>query len=318
MNRLVLVTAALGFTLILSMTAVPGAVVGQDTTAERSFDTEAPGPGENVTVTTTINLVESTEVNFVDAFDPAFASADLISITANDEEVPTLLADAVGDSVVLLTEAVGPGTLTVAYQVEVPPDATPGEEYTFDSAVELNGEMTPVAGDSTLTVGGADAASFAVSIDTSGSAVVGESLTAEYTVENTGAAEETQDIVFSADGSQVGTVSATLAEGETTTGTFEYTPSADGEIELAVASDDTTATSTLTVESSPDDGGDDGTGNGSNNGTDDNDDGDGDDANNGDGNSGDGSGPGFGLLGAVLSTVLLTGYGVSRRRTREA
>ncbi len=314
MNRLVLVTAALGFTFILSMTAVPGAVVGQDTTAERSFDTEAPGPGENVTVTTTITLAESTEVNFIDAFDPAFASADLISVTANDEEVPTLLADAVGDSVVLLTEAVGPGTLTVAYQVEVPPDATPGEEYTFDSAVELNGEMTPVAGDSTLTVGGAEAASFAVSLDAPGSAVAGESLTAEYTVENTGGAEETQDIVFSVDGSQVGTVSATLAEGETTTGTFEYTPSADGEIELAVASDDTTTTSTLTVESSPDDGGDDGTDNGSDNGTDENGDGETGD----DGNTGDGSGPGFGLLGAVLSTVLLTGYGVSRRRTQEA
>jgi hypothetical protein len=194
----------------------------------------------------------------------------------------------------------------VTYDVEIPAGAAAGEEFTFEAAVEIGGEVVSVSGPSTLTVGGAEAASFAVSLDTPDTAVVGESLTAEYTVENTGGAEETQDIVFSVDGSQVETVSTALAGGETTTGTFEYTPSVDSEIELAVASDDTTATSTLTVESTSDDGGDDGAGDG------------GDDGGGADSNNGDGSGPGFGLLGAVLGTVLLTGYGVSRRRAREA
>jgi len=302
MNRLVPVTAALTFALLLGLVAVPGAVLGQDTTAERSFDTEAPAPGENVTVTTTVDLDGSAEVNFAEEFDPAFASVNLVSITVDGEEAPILLEDTANDGVLLLTETIGPGTLTVTYDVGIPASAAAGEEYTFDAAVEIGGEVVPVGGSSTLTVGGVEAASFAVSLDTPDTAVAGESLTAEYTVENTGGAEETQDIVFSVDGSRVETVSATLAEGETTTGTFEYTPSADGEIELAVASDDTTATSTVTVESaSDDDGNSDGTSDGGD-----------------DGNNGDGSGPGFGLFGAVLGTVLLTVYGLSRHRTREA
>ena len=306
MNRLVPVTAVLTLALLLGLVAVPGAVLGQDTTAERSFDTETPTPGENVTVTTTIDLDGSAEVNFAEEFDPAFSSVDLVSVTIDGEEAPILLEDIADDGVLLLTETVGPGTLTVTYDVEIPAGAAAGEEFTFEAAVEIGGEVVSVSGPSTLTVGGAEAASFAVSLDTPDTAVVGESVTAEYTVENTGGAEETQDIVFSVDGSQVETVSTALAGGETTTGTFEYTPSADGEIELAVASDDTTATSTLTVESTSDDGGDDGAGDG------------GDDGDGADSNNGDGSGPGFGLLGAVLGTVVLTGYGVSRRRTREA
>lgn len=306
MNRLVPVTAVLTLALLLGLVAVPGAVLGQDTTAERSFDTETPTPGENVTVTTTIDLDGSAEVNFAEEFDPAFSSVDLVSVTIDGEEAPILLEDIADDGVLLLTETVGPGTLTVTYDVEIPAGAAAGEEFTFEAAVEIGGEVVSVSGPSTLTVGGAEAASFAVSLDTPDTAVVGESLTAEYTVENTGGAEETQDIVFSVDGSQVETVSTALAGGETTTGTFEYTPSVDSEIELAVASDDTTATSTLTVESTSDDGGDDGAGDG------------GDDGGGADSNNGDGSGPGFGLLGAVLGTVLLTGYGVSRRRAREA
>ncbi len=306
MNRLVPVTAVLTLALLLGLVAVPGAVLGQDTTAERSFDTETPTPGENVTVTTTVDLDGSAEVNFAEEFDPAFSSVDLVSVTTDGEEAPILLEDVADDGVLLLTETVGPGTLTVTYDVEIPAGAAAGEEFTFEAAVEIGGEVVSVSGPSTLTVGGAGAASFAVSLDTPDTAVVGESVTAEYTVENTGGAEETQDIVFSVDGSQVETVSTALAGGETTTGTFEYTPSADGEIELAVASDDTTATSTLTVESTSDDGGDDGAGDG------------GDDGDGADSNNGDGSGPGFGLLGAVLGTVLLTGYGVSRRRAREA
>ena len=306
MNRLVPVTAVLTLALLLGLVAIPGAVLGQDMTAERSFDTETPTPGENVTVTTTVDLDGSAEVNFAEEFDPAFSSVDLVSVTIDGEEAPILLEDIADDGVLLLTETVGPGTLTVTYDVEIPAGAAAGEEFTFEAAVEIGGEVVSVSGPSTLTVGGAGAASFAVSLDTPDTAVAGESVTAEYTVENTGGAEETQDIVFSVDGSQVETVSTALAGGETTTGTFEYTPSADGEIELAVASDDTTATSTLTVESTSDDGGDDGAGDG------------GDDGDGADSNNGDGSGPGFGLLGAVLGTVLLTGYGVSRHRTREA
>ena len=295
MIRSIAVAALLGLALLLGVVAVPGAVSGQDTTAERSFDTETPTPGENVTVTTTVALNESAEVNFAEEFDPAFASARLVSATIDGENASTVFDDAAGDGVLLLTETVGPGTLVVTYEVGVPADAAAGEEYSFDAGVEVDGEVVPVDGNSTLTVGGA--ASFAVSLDTPDSAVAGESLTAEYTVENTGTAEGTQEIVFSADGSRVETASVTLSAGGTATGTFEYTPSTDDGIELAVASDDETATATLAVERSSD-------------GSDDDDD-------VADGNSGDGSGPGFGLFGAVLGTVLLTGYGVSRRRTRE-
>lgn len=314
MRRLIPVAVLLSLALLLGLAVAPSSVAGQDATAERSFDTDSPTPGETVNVTTTIDITESAEVNFIDEFDPEFASAKLISVTANNEEVSTLVVDAAGGSVVVLTETVDPGTLAVTYEVEVPSDAAGDEQYAFEAAIEVDGERVPVSGDSVLTVGGA-AASFAVSLNAPESAVAGESLTAEYTVENTGVTEGTQDIVFSADEDQIEAASVTLAAGETTTGVFEYIPGADEgpEVELAIASDDETATSTLMLESSPDNGsadddgsgdGDDGVGNGD----------DGDDGSNG----GDGSGPGFGLLGAVLGTVLLTGYGIVWRRTQNS
>jgi hypothetical protein len=60
--------------------------MAQDTTAERSLDSEVPAPGENVTVTTTTDLDELAKLNFTNEFDSAFASAELIPVTVDGLE----------------------------------------------------------------------------------------------------------------------------------------------------------------------------------------------------------------------------------------
>ena len=85
MKRFVLVTPVEDCVLLLSFAVVLSSVMAQDTTAERSLDSEAPAPGEKVTVTTT-DLDELAKLNFTNEFDSAFASAELIPVTVDGLE----------------------------------------------------------------------------------------------------------------------------------------------------------------------------------------------------------------------------------------
>jgi len=76
----------------------------------------------------------------------------------------------------------------------------------------------------------------------------GDTVTVEYTIENTGAEEGTQDIVFSVDGVQEDSVEVTLEVDGTYDGEFEWEADDDGDIELEVASDDDSDSVTITVE----------------------------------------------------------------------
>ena len=297
---------ALGCAFVLGAVIVPGLAAGaQDTAAERSVDTSSPDPGETVLVTTTLTLDSETEVDFADRFDPGFASAELVSVELGGEEQSTVFESADGGGVVALVESAGPGDLTLSYELEIPQDAAVGEEYSFDGLINLGGEPVAVEGVSTLTVGQEETATFDVGLDPVDGVTAGAEITVEYTVENTGDVEGTQEIGFTVANSQVDSETVTLGAGERTTGTFSYVTAGEDspEIPVAVAGDNDTATVTVTVNQS-------GTGDGAGEDTDQSDDGTDTDNDTG---GGDGFGPGFGVVAAGLAAVFLTGYTLFRR-----
>jgi hypothetical protein len=313
MNRFGFSVVLLGCLVLAGMMG-PGyaQATAQDATVERTLGTTNAAPGETVTVTTTVTLDSESEVNFADEFAPEFASAELVSVTAGDTELSPLIESAQGDGLVVVLDAVGSGTLEITYEVTLPEDAQAGETYSFDGLVQIDGEEVPIEGDSELTVG-AGGAEFAVSIDSvDGPVTAGEAATVEYTVENAGDAEGTQDVAFQVDGSEERTETVTLASGGTESGAFSYeTGEADApEIEVTVMSDDDAATTVVTVSADDDSNtGDSNTG--------DSDTGDSDDSGPADGDNDDGTdglAPGFGGLIALLGAALLAGYSLHRIR----
>jgi len=78
---------------------------------------------------------------------------------------------------------------------------------------------------------------------------VGDNITVEFTVENIGGAEGTQDIVFSVNGDILATKgSVTLAPGQSYDGESIWETKAEGDYNLTVASEDDGETVTVTVE----------------------------------------------------------------------
>jgi VCBS repeat-containing protein len=309
MRTLIRMFVALGCVFVLGAVIVPGLAVGaQDTTAERSVDTSSPDPGETVLVTTTVTLDSEAEVDFADRFDPGFASAELVSVELAGEEQSTVFESTNGGGVVVLVESAGPGELVLSYELEIPQDAAIGEEYSFDGLINLDGEPVTVEGVSTLTVGQAGTSTFEVGLDPVDEVTAGSEITVEYTVENTGDVEGTQEIRFTVANSQVDSETVTLGAGERTTGTFSYvtTDEDSPEIPVAVTGDNDTATVTVTVNQANQSG----TGDDTDDDTDQSDDGTDTDKDTG---GGDGFGPGFGAVAAGLAAVFLTGYTLLRR-----
>ncbi|MFW5945966.1 MAG: CARDB domain-containing protein [Candidatus Natronoplasma sp.] len=76
----------------------------------------------------------------------------------------------------------------------------------------------------------------------------GDTVTVEFTVENTGEEEATQDIVFSIDGTEENTMEITLEGGESDSGEFEWEAGEPGDYDLTVESDDDSDSVTVTVE----------------------------------------------------------------------
>jgi len=76
----------------------------------------------------------------------------------------------------------------------------------------------------------------------------GDTVTVEFTVENTGELEGTQTIVFSVNGDEEDTMEMTIGAGESEDGEFTWEAEDEGDYELEVASDDTSDSVTVTVE----------------------------------------------------------------------
>jgi len=85
-------------------------------------------------------------------------------------------------------------------------------------------------------------------IDYDGEVDMGETVTVNYIVQNTGDVKETQDIVISIDGDEIDTYGIQLDADETLSEDFTWETDAAGDYELEVASEDTSDSVTITVE----------------------------------------------------------------------
>lgn len=318
MNRPLVLVAVLGCTVLFGLAFATGLAGAEEITGDRSFNTSTPASGETVEVTVTAELTEEDDIEFVEDFDPPVDSVWLESVTVDGEPASTLLEISEDDGLVIVLDTVPPGEVELVYHVHVPETAESGSTYEFDGAIGSDAEMFPVGGDTTLTVDGeTEPAFFDVSLTAAPpSAIAGEEIDVEYTVENTGDESGTQDIVFSVDGEQVDTEAIELDGGESFDGAFTYEIAEDSEpeLEVSVASDDTESSETITVDA--DDNGDDASvdDTGDDVGTDDTDDTGVDNGDDGDDGDDDGFGPGFGVLTAVLAVGLALALVAVRRR----
>jgi|GEM_PF-2812800 len=131
------------------------------------------------------------------------------------------------------------GSTTGTYTLTV---ALAGDETVSDTAtITVEPEPTPSP----------DPAAFDVEIDTPAEPVaVGTTVEIGAAVTNTGDQSSTQSIRLKVDGSTVDQTTVTLAGGERTSVPLTWTPGADdrGEVSVAVASDDDTAATSITVD----------------------------------------------------------------------
>jgi len=148
-----------------------------------------------------------------------------------------------------------PGTHTYYEGQEVTVEAIPEEGWFFD---EWTGDYESddavitfeIMEDMEITANFLDVepAFFEVEItDYDDEVEEGDTVTVEFTVENTGELEGTQDIVFSVDGDEEDSIEVTLDEGEDYDGEFEWEADDPGDYDLEVASDDTSDSVTVTV-----------------------------------------------------------------------
>lgn len=225
-------------------------------TAERTLNTTAAEPGETVRVTATVTRDSAGPVDYLDEFEPAFADdASLVSLTANGDPISESLLGAFNDTIIVSAGGVPTGTVTVTYDVTVPVSATSGEIFSFDGFAQTgdgNDDETSVGGDSTLVVGSATP-TFKLALSSVPSSVtVGEELTVEATVTNTGDGGGTQQIGFAVDGEKQENTAVTLDPGESKPVSFDYTTvEADTPaVDVAVSSANETVTETVTVSTS--------------------------------------------------------------------
>ena len=200
------------------------------------------------------------DVSVTGTNDPVVAGENL----SVDAEIQNLKPSGTTQTIELRYDDNGDGTAnTVADSVPVTLDPGKSQTVTLDWAT--------TGGDSTVdqvTVASADTSTtesvtvkkpptFEVTLDNVDSEVTaGEDITVDYTVENTGDVEGTQDIellVGSSGGAPEKTTQTTISGGQRTNGTFTYTTTEEeiGEVAVTVNTEDDSSEQTVTVNEPP-------------------------------------------------------------------
>lgn len=227
-------------------------------TADRTVTTDVVNPNDIIEIVVEIAIDGAGDrFSLTEEFTPEFADTDPVSIEYNGESVTdpvTFVGD--GDAVVVaLEEAFEAGdTITAIYEVKIPDDVDPGEEFAIDGEAGIDDQDdVQVTGDELLTVEETDEfGEFHVDVTDFDYVVTqGETLQVDVEVTNEGNATETQDLDMWFDGVAVDSVDITLDPGESAEHTLLYETSEDDvgtDIPVIVASDDDDETLTVTVE----------------------------------------------------------------------
>ncbi|MBS3782096.1 MAG: VCBS repeat-containing protein [Candidatus Thermoplasmatota archaeon] len=192
--------------------------------------------------------------------------------TAGDYDVTATYEGVTSESTIVTVELLEEYELTINIDgegsVDVNPDqdvyeegtdvtltAVPDEDWEF---VEWTGDYTGTEEEITITMDEdkeitavfeeLEPAYFEVEIiDYDENVTVGDNVTVELTVENTGELEGTQDIVLTVDDTEVDSREVTLAGGDTESVEFTWETEEAGDYDLEVASEDTSDSVTVTV-----------------------------------------------------------------------
>ncbi|WP_121823650.1 outer membrane protein assembly factor BamB family protein [Halostella salina] len=225
-----------------------GSVVVLDGADGSERDNASVGSGALLTAPTVVGpsvyvgTSDGTVEQFVDA-DPSFSVSDVSApssaLTGEPVTVDVTVANdglAGGSYTATLTaggETVDSRTVTVA--------AGDSRTVSIDYTPPQSGDVTLAAGSRSTTLTVDDPASVsATGVDAPSTGVVGETVTLQATVENAGDREGTETVTFTVDGAEVGSETVTLAGGERTTVSTEYTLQRAGDRTVAVGAQSTT------------------------------------------------------------------------------
>lgn len=151
-TSLTIVLVLVVFLSIVSISAIGGVAMGTADdgdndgdglieSVERTVDTQV-SPGETVEVEVTVELSEeATDLDVTENFDPAFADVAIVEDDGATISTPTNANDQVFGSWGSTDE------VTLTYEVEIPDDAEPGDEFTIDGTVEADDEEATIEAD---------------------------------------------------------------------------------------------------------------------------------------------------------------------------
>ena len=130
-------------------------IVGADVhaTADRDIETTTVDPGQTVEVTMNVTVTNETTVDYVEEFEPAYEAVELVTVRNNGDDISPFFEDVTGESLLVATDDVTPGTVEIVYTVTIPSSAETGAEYQFNGEVQVNEEPVSITGPTTITVG---------------------------------------------------------------------------------------------------------------------------------------------------------------------
>ena len=247
-SRIVVAVFAVVMLTIGAVVLAPTALAAIDQT-DRTAATTAVAPGESVEITTTVDVTEPGTIEISEEFEPAVGDIEVIDDDGATVAVPTDANDE-------LAASWGPTDgVELQYEVTIPEAADPGDEFLIDGTAEGDDGEARDIGTTTLTV--EEDAFYDVSIDAAPDRVaLGDELSIEATVTNTGGEADTQDVDIDAGPLGVDTTTGVeLApdESESISASFNTTNTDVDEIDVEVRTDDATAATTVIIAEEQDD-----------------------------------------------------------------
>lgn len=134
-------------------------VVGADghATADREIETTTADAGQPVEVTMNVTVTNETTVDYIEEFDPAYETVELVAVRNNGEDITPIFEDVTSESLLVATDDdVTSGTVEIVYIVTIPSSAETGSEYSFNGEVQVNEETVSITGSDIITVGSQD------------------------------------------------------------------------------------------------------------------------------------------------------------------